>query len=196
MTTLDQLDGSSGSLAISGSKPPREVQGRPEAPGGRGRHTGQDKSFRMGQHAVEQLHRRMEPSRRADAGGLRPKSEPVGQQQRLRRRHGPRYFFRCHRNRGAQISFYEAVSGFDRSNLDADQALFRLMVVWFAPPKKSGIVAIKPTVGLVSRDRIVPLSLRQDTAGPMSRTVKDAAQILSAIADPDGHDEFTDKDSV
>jgi amidase len=50
-----------------------------------------------------------------------------------------------------------------------------------------GVVGIKPTVGLISRTGIIPISHTQDTAGPMARTVSDAAYLLSALvgADPD-----------
>ena len=56
-----------------------------------------------------------------------------------------------------------------------------------SPSTACGIVGIKPTVGLVSRSGIIPISKSQDTAGPMARSVKDAAIMLSAIAgvDPD-----------
>ncbi len=50
------------------------------------------------------------------------------------------------------------------------------------PSSSSGIVGIKPTVGLVSQKGIVPISHSQDTAGPMARSVGDAALILSVIA--------------
>jgi amidase len=55
------------------------------------------------------------------------------------------------------------------------------------PSSACGIVGIKPTLGLVSRGGIVPVSLAQDTAGPMARSVADAAALLSvlAAADPD-----------
>src|SRR5207244_11013055 len=55
------------------------------------------------------------------------------------------------------------------------------------PSSACGIVGIKPTLGLVSRGGIVPVSLAQDTAGPMARSVTDAAALLSvlAAADPD-----------
>jgi amidase len=55
------------------------------------------------------------------------------------------------------------------------------------PASACGIVGIKPTLGLVSRSGIVPVSLAQDTAGPMTRSVADAAALLSvlAAADPD-----------
>jgi amidase len=56
-----------------------------------------------------------------------------------------------------------------------------------APASACGVVGIKPTVGLVSRSGIVPISAAQDTAGPMARSVADAAALLSilAAADPD-----------
>lgn len=49
------------------------------------------------------------------------------------------------------------------------------------PSATSGIVGIKPTVGLVRRDGIIPIAARQDTAGPMARTVTDAAILLSVL---------------
>ncbi len=51
-----------------------------------------------------------------------------------------------------------------------------------SPSSINGIVGIKPTVGLVSRSGIVPISVSQDTAGPMARTVRDAAILLSVMA--------------
>jgi amidase len=50
------------------------------------------------------------------------------------------------------------------------------------PANANGLVGIKPTVGLVSRVGIIPISHTQDTAGPMARTVADAAAVLTAIA--------------
>ena len=54
------------------------------------------------------------------------------------------------------------------------------------PSSVNGIVGIKPTLGLVSRSGIIPIAHSQDTAGPMARTVKDAAILLTAMvgADP------------
>lgn len=60
-----------------------------------------------------------------------------------------------------------------------------------APASFSGIVGIKPTVGLVSRTGIIPISNRQDTAGPMTRSVRDGALMLSAMAGPDSLDPAT-----
>lgn len=59
------------------------------------------------------------------------------------------------------------------------------------PSSICGIVGIKPTVGLVSRSGIIPISATQDTAGPMARTVADAAMLLTAIAGRDARDAAT-----
>jgi amidase len=60
-----------------------------------------------------------------------------------------------------------------------------------SPASANGIVGIKPTLGLVSRDGIIPIAHSQDTAGPMARTVADAAALLSALAAPDPRDNVT-----
>ena len=59
------------------------------------------------------------------------------------------------------------------------------------PGEKSNIVGIKPTLGLTSRSMVIPISMRQDTVGPMARTVKDAAYVLNAISGPDRYDNWT-----
>ena len=59
------------------------------------------------------------------------------------------------------------------------------------PAAMNGIVGLKPTVGLVSRTHIVPISASQDTAGPMTRSVSDAAAVLTAIAGSDAADPAT-----
>ena len=59
------------------------------------------------------------------------------------------------------------------------------------PAAMNGLVGLKPTVGLVSRTYIVPISASQDTAGPMTRTVQDAAIVLTAIAGSDPLDPAT-----
>lgn len=59
------------------------------------------------------------------------------------------------------------------------------------PSSVNGIVGIKPTVGLVSRSGIIPISKTQDTAGPMARTVRDAAIVLTSIAGVDSADSAT-----
>jgi amidase len=62
------------------------------------------------------------------------------------------------------------------------------------PSSVNGIVGIKPTVGLVSRSGIIPISATQDTAGPMGRSVKDVAILLGAMTGVDPDDTAT-KDS-
>jgi amidase len=57
-----------------------------------------------------------------------------------------------------------------------------------SPSTSNGIVGIKPTLGLVSRSGIVPIAHSQDTAGPMTRTVADAAVLLAAMAGTDPGD--------
>ena len=59
------------------------------------------------------------------------------------------------------------------------------------PSGINGIVGVKPTVGLVSRHGIIPISHTQDTAGPMARTVADAAAILGALSGVDDRDKVT-----
>lgn len=56
------------------------------------------------------------------------------------------------------------------------------------PSNNNGLVGIKPTLGLVSRSGIIPLAHSQDTAGPMCRTVRDAAILLSVLAGRDPSD--------
>ena len=60
-----------------------------------------------------------------------------------------------------------------------------------APASFCGLVGIKPTVGLVSRSGIIPISSTQDTAGPMTRTVRDAAILLGVLAGVDPADAVT-----
>ncbi|UNI18155.1 Amidase [Purpureocillium takamizusanense] len=62
-------------------------------------------------------------------------------------------------------------------------------VVW--PAQRSGVVGIKPTVGMTSRDMVVPISERMDTVGTIAHTVRDAAYALQAITGPDPHDGYT-----
>lgn len=60
-----------------------------------------------------------------------------------------------------------------------------------SPASVCGVVGIKPTLGLISRTGIVPLSLDQDTPGPMGRSVADAALLLSVMAGRDPADSVT-----
>lgn len=62
-----------------------------------------------------------------------------------------------------------------------------------SPSSINGLVGLKPTVGRVSRDGIIPISHTQDTAGPMTRTVADTALLFAAMQGPDSADEATAK---
>lgn len=64
------------------------------------------------------------------------------------------------------------------------------------PSSANGLVGVKPTVGLVSRALIVPIADAQDTAGPMARTVRDAAIVLGALTGEDPDDPRTAGSSV
>jgi len=59
------------------------------------------------------------------------------------------------------------------------------------PSSVNGVVGVKPTVGLVGRSGIIPISHTQDTAGPMTRTVRDGALILGALTGADPRDDAT-----
>jgi len=60
-----------------------------------------------------------------------------------------------------------------------------------SPSSANGVVGIKPTVGLISRAGIIPISASQDTAGPMARTVRDTAIVLEALTGVDRNDPAT-----
>ena len=61
------------------------------------------------------------------------------------------------------------------------------------PASQNGLVTVKPTVGLISRAGILPISHSQDTAGPMTRTVRDAAMLLNVLAAKDPLDPATER---
>src|SRR5713101_1297188 len=60
-----------------------------------------------------------------------------------------------------------------------------------SPATQNGLVTVKPTVGLISRAGILPIAHSQDAAGPLTRTVRDAALLLNVLAAPDPDDEAT-----
>lgn len=62
-----------------------------------------------------------------------------------------------------------------------------------SPSSVNGLVGIKPTAGLISRTGIIPISQSQDTAGPMARTVRDAALLLGAMTGVDSEDSASEK---
>ena len=61
------------------------------------------------------------------------------------------------------------------------------------PASRNGLVTVKPTVGLISRAGIVPIAHSQDTAGPMTRSVRDAALLLNVLAAKDPRDPATER---
>lgn len=61
------------------------------------------------------------------------------------------------------------------------------------PASRNGLVTVKPTVGLISRAGIVPIAHSLDTAGPMTRTVRDAAMLLNVLAATDPRDPVTEQ---
>lgn len=64
------------------------------------------------------------------------------------------------------------------------------------PASVNGVVGIKPTVGLVSRSGIIPIARSQDTAGPLARTVAEAALLLTALCAADAEDPATEGTSA
>jgi amidase len=64
------------------------------------------------------------------------------------------------------------------------------------PAAQNSLVGIKPTVGSVSRRGVIPISFSQDTAGPIARTVADAAVLLAAMAGPDADDPASTNEAV
>jgi len=61
-----------------------------------------------------------------------------------------------------------------------------------SPASQNGVVTVKPTIGLVSRAGIIPIAHSQDTAGPLTRTVRDAAMLLNVLAAADPLDPATE----
>jgi amidase len=59
------------------------------------------------------------------------------------------------------------------------------------PANQNGVVTVKPTVGLISRAGVVPIDRNQDTVGPFTRTVRDAAALLNVLVAPDSEDDAT-----
>jgi amidase len=61
-----------------------------------------------------------------------------------------------------------------------------------SPSSLNGLVGLKPTLGRISRDGVIPIAHSQDTAGPMARSVADAALLYAAMAGPDAQDAITE----
>ena len=116
----------------------------------------------MGQLSFNAFHQRLERSRRADPQPVRPRPQPVRLKLRLGRRRGGQPVRRA-------------------VGTETDGSII-------CPSQTNGIVGLKPTVGLVSRGGIIPIAHSQDTAGPMARTVGDAALLLATLAGPNPRD--------
>ena len=125
----------------------------------------QDQSQRVGELPLDQIDERLERTRRAGEESLRARPQSVRIELGHRRR-----------DRG------ESRGGRRR---DGNRRIHRL------PVRRQRLVGIKPTVGLVSRAGIIPISRTQDTAGPMARTVADAAILLGAMTGVDWRDRAT-----
>ena len=145
-------------VGARGQPAPRRVH-RPAAAGGRRDHHRQGEPVRVGELPVRLLVERLERHRRPDEHGLRPRSQPVRLELRLRRR------------------------GLGRSR-DRRASAPRPTARSSARPARTASSASSRRSGCWSRAGIVPISADQDTAGPMARNVTDAAVVLGAV---DGH---------
>ena len=164
--TADRMTTTAGSLALEGSIPAAgRLRRRASARGRRGAPR-QDQPLRVGQLPLHPLDQRLEQPRRPVPQPLRARPQPVGLQLRLRRggRRQPR-----RRRRGLR-----------------DRRLDRLPLLASAASSASS----RPSA-CVSRSGIIPISHTQDTAGPMARTVADAAVLLGAMTGVDERDEAT-----
>ena len=138
-----------GSWALAGSTP-RDAFIVQRLQGRRRDHHRQGQPVRVGELPVRAVVERLERDRRPDEHGLRPRSQPV----RLELR--------------APASPPRPTSRPSAVGTETDGSIV-------CPSGANGIVGIKPTLGLLSRAGIVPISADQDTAGPMARNVTDAA---------------------
>ena len=126
---------------------------------------GEDKSQRMGEFPRQTFHQWMVVAWRTD-----PQSLHVGS-------FSLRFLFGIGRVGGGEFMLSRGWNG--------NRWLDHL------PSQTNGIVGIKPTLGLVSRSGIIPIAHSQDTAGPMARTVADAAILLGAMIGVDERDSAT-----
>ena len=164
--TADRMRTSAGSLALTQHRTARRPAWSARLrDSGRG-DPGQDQPQRVGQLPLHACQQRLERARRADPQSVRARPQPVRIELRLRR------------GRGRRPGRVAAIG------TETDGSII-------CPAAMNGIVGIKPTLGLVSRSGIVPISHSQDTAGPMARSVADAAALLTVIAGSDPRDPAT-----
>ena len=163
--TADRMQTTAGSLALLGSHPARDAFVAQKLREAGAVILGQNQSERVGEYSFQPFDQRMERARRADPEPVCARSQSV------------RLEFRLGCGRGGQ-SLRLAVG------TETDGSVV-------CPSSANGLVGIKPTLGLVSRSGIIPIAHSQDTAGPMARTVRDAAILLSALAESDPRDSAT-----
>ena len=144
-----------GSWALAGSTPADAFIVQQLQGGRRDRHR-QGEPVRVGELPLDPVVQRLERHRRPDEHGVRPRPQPVRLELGIRRRARP------------------PISPWPPSGP-------RPMVRSSARPARTRVVGIKPTLGLLSRAGIIPISADQDTAGPMTRNVTDAAVLLGAL---------------
>ena len=163
--TADRMTTTAGSLALEGSIPEQDSHVARRLREAGAVILGQGEPVRVGQLPLDPIHLRVERARRPVPQPLRPRPQPV----------------RLELGSGVAVS----------ANLCAVAVGTETDGSIVCPSNANGIVGIKPTVGLVSRAGIIPISHTQDTAGPMARTVADAAALLTALAGVDPRDEAT-----
>ena len=144
-----------GSLALVGARAPQDSVRRAATARSRRSDHRQDQSQRVGQLSFQPFDQRLERTRRTNQKPLRARSQSLRLEFGYRRR--------------------------DRANLAPLGVGTETDGSVVCPSRTNSLVGIKPTVGLISRAGIVPISHSQDTAGPMARTVTDAAILLGAL---------------
>ena len=164
--TADRMTTTAGSLALEGSSPGTRRPRRPAPARGRRGDPRQGQPLRVGQLPLHALDLGLERPRRPLPQPLRPRPQPVRLELGLRRR-----------RLGQPLRRWRSAP--------------RPTARSSARPTPTASSGIKPTVGLVSRAGIIPISHTQDTAGPMARTVADAAALLTALAGVDPRDPAT-----
>ena len=154
---------SAGSLALADNRPAADAFMVDAPARGRRGDSRQDQPQRVGELPLDALVVRLELARRPDEESVRARSQSVRLELRHRHARSPRAL------RAIGVG------------TETDGSII-------CPSSVNGLVGLKPTVGLVSRTGIIPISVSQDTAGPMARTVSDVALLLTAMAGVDPAD--------